>query len=173
MRLAAVASLAGSCGGDAPTAASPVRTVLVTVEAAQIQVGASTHATAQLRDADGHVVLTETPTWTSLTPAVLSVSPTGDVTGLQAGIGTVRAASGSASGTATVTVKNPLAGAIRLSRDTATLFVPGGTVQTLAAVTDDLGQPIANPSIVWTSSDRKSTRLNSSHVSESRMPSSA
>lgn len=150
--VAALVSALGSCASDAPTGASPVRTVVVTVETPQIQVGGTTHAAAQVRDADGHVLPGEALAWTSLTPAVLGVSPTGEVTGLQAGIGTVRATSGAASGTATVTVKNPLAGAIRLSRDTATLFVPGGSLQTVAAVTDERGQPIANPAITWTSS---------------------
>ena len=78
-RVAIVACVVGSCGGDSPTAASPVRTVVVTVEATQILVGASTHATAQLRDADGRPVLSEVAAWSTLTPAVLSVSPTGEI----------------------------------------------------------------------------------------------
>ena len=36
-----------------------------------------------------------------------------------------------------------------------------------------LGAPIGNKDINYTSGDRKSTRLNSSHVCQSRMPSSA
>ena len=60
------------------------------------------------------------------------------------------------------------------------VFKPGDRI-TLKAVSDSHfvivgGEPMDGPRHIWwnfVSSDRKSTRLNSSHVSESRMPSSA
>jgi hypothetical protein len=142
-----------ACGGrDAPTESSPVKSVSITLENAQIFVGATTRATAVLRDVEGNTVSDRLPTWTSLTPSVVTVSATGDITGLQAGTGQVRAASGSASADVTILVRNPLAGTFRLARDTATLVVPGGSVQAIPSVTDEAGRPVTNPNITWASS---------------------
>ena len=114
--------------------------------------GAKARANAVLLDADGKIVTDREAVWTSLTPSIVAVSSVGEITGLQAGTGQVRASSGSVSGLVTIIVKNPLAATIRLARDTATLTFPNGAVQTIPAVTDDFGKPIANPNIVWTSS---------------------
>ena len=83
---------------------------------------------------------------------MLGVTSTGEVTGLQAGIGTVRATAGAVTGDAQIVVRNPSAGSITFSRDTATIAIPGGATQLIATVRDSSGNPIANPSIVWQSS---------------------
>ena len=124
----------------------------VTVDFAQITVGARARANAVLLDASGKVVTDREAVWTSLTPSIVAVSSHGEITGLQAGTGQVRASSGSAGTNITIIVKNPLAATIRLARDTATLAFPNGAVQAIPAVTDDFGKPISNPNVVWTSS---------------------
>jgi hypothetical protein len=147
----ALALAAGCRGGDGPTDGSPVKGVLLTVSQPQILVGTTTQVTAKLVDAEGNEVRDRVPFFASLTPAVVGVSATGEVTGLQPGSGQVRASSGSISSIATIIVRNPVATSIQLSRDSATLAMPGGTFQLIAAVTDELGRSIANPPIVWTS----------------------
>lgn len=144
--------MAACTSPDSPTESSPVKSVTIAVDFTQITVGGKAKATAVLLDASGNPVTDRDATWTSLTPAILSVTTTGDITGMQAGTGQVRASSGSAGSTITIIVINPLAATIRLARDTATLSLPNGSVQAIPAVTDDFGKAITNPNIVWTSS---------------------
>lgn len=153
-RAAVVAALAVvACRGhDSPTESSPVVAVTIAVTQPTILVGNTTTVVATLLDAAGKVVSDRAPVWSSLTPTVVSVMQDGEVTGLQSGTGQVRATSGRASADATVIVNNPTAAAIQLARDTASLFLPGGTVQAIAAVTDAGGKPLSKPTIAWTSS---------------------
>jgi hypothetical protein len=146
--------LAAGChhGTVGPIDVSAVRRVSVSVTPPQLVVGGVTQATAILTDAQGDTVTGLAPVWSSLTPSVVSVTATGAVTGLQAGIGTVRAAAGAVTGDAQVVVRNPSAGSITFSRDTATIALPGGSMQLIATVRDSSGKPIPNPSIVWQSS---------------------
>ena len=157
MRRAALAGLtvllAAACRhADGPGDASAVTKVSVTIPAPQILVGGVTQAVAILLDAEGDTVVDRAAVWSSLTPAVVSVTPAGVVTGLQAGIGTVRASSGLATGDAQVVVKNPSAGSISLSRDAATIAIPGGATQLIATARDTSGRLIPDPTITWASS---------------------
>ena len=152
-RLSLVMLLAAACQHpDGPGDKTTVNKVNVSVPAAQLVVGAVTQATAILLDAQGDTIVGRAPVWSSLTPSVLSVTATGAVTGLQAGLGSVRATSGTASGDVQIGVKNPSAGAITFARDTATISVPGGSTQLIATVRDSTGALIENPAILWASS---------------------
>ncbi len=142
-----------SCADNRPpTEPSPVASISVSVEASQILVGESTRASAVLKDVDGNVVLDRVATWTSVTPALISVGAGGEITGLLAGTAQVRASSGGVSGDAIVIVTNRLAATITLGLDSALITLPGGGVQLIAAVADATGKVIVNPAIVWTSS---------------------
>ncbi len=137
---------------DGPGDGTAVSTVTVTIRAPQLVVGDATIASAILLNAAGDTITDRTPGWSSLTPAVASVTSSGVVTGLQAGLATVRATSGLATGDVQVLVKNPTAGTVTLSRDTATLVLPGGSTQLIATARDTAGKLIQNPVIVWQSS---------------------
>lgn len=151
-RIPALVLVAAACGGmDGPPDASPVRSITVTLTVYQITVGAKSQGIAAMFDAQGVPVMDRTPTWTSLSPNVASVSAGGLITGLQAGLATVRATSGNVSGEAQVLITNPRAGSITLSRDTATVFIPSGSVQLIAVVKDSGGNLITNPTIFWQS----------------------
>ena len=128
-----------------------MRNVTIVLATTQLLVGATTQATARLTDVGGVLITDRTPTWSSLTPTVLSVSATGLVTALQAGTGTVRAAAGSIVSDAQIVVTNPLASSIAISRDTATVLLPGGAVQLIAIVRDAAGNVISTPTILWQS----------------------
>ena len=143
---------AAACGGEAPIAVSPIKSVTVVLALSQITVGSTAQATATLVDAKGLPVTDRPPTWSSLTPSVVSVSAAGLVTGLQAGAASVRATSGSVSGDASIVVVNPVAASISLSVVSDTLFVPRGALQVIAAVKDANGQSIQSPTIFWQSS---------------------
>ncbi len=153
-------AVAACRGREAPTETSPVAEVDISVAQAQIYVGGTTRVSAVLRDAEGKVVADRDPVFTSLTPTILSVTQAGEVKGLQAGVGQVRAASGRALSEATITVVRQVAASIALARDTATLLLPGGSVQAIAAVTDSMGNPIVQPAIAWASSAPAVARVN-------------
>jgi hypothetical protein len=153
-RAALIGLFAAAChhGTEPPGDGSAISKVTVSVAPPQLIVGGVTQATAVLIDANGDTVVGRTPVWSSLSPAVVSITATGVVTGLQAGIGTVRATAGLATGDAQIVVKNPAAGSITFSRDTATLVLPGGSTQLIATVRDSSGNLIPNPTLVWQSS---------------------
>ena len=145
--------VATACGGvDGPKVAPSVKTIAVTLSVYQILVGATAQGRAAMFDAQGSPVLDRVPVWSSATPGVVGVSATGVVTGLEPGIGTVRATSGAVVGEAQVVVSSQRAGSIKLSLDSATVFIPTGSVQLVATVKDSLGDDIANPIITWASS---------------------
>lgn len=152
--LALGALLAVAChhGTDEPGDASAVSRVNVSLSASQLVVGNAAQAFATLLDAAGDTLTDRALAWTSLTPTVVSVTAAGVVTGLQAGFGTIRAASGAAAGELQVVVKNPSAGSITFSRDTATIAIPGGSTQLIATARDTTGRVIPNPTILWQSS---------------------
>ena len=151
--VAALAAAQWACRDAAgPPDGSPVKSITIVAQSTEIFVGATTRLVATLRDADGNQVHDRPPAWMTLAPAVLSVSQSGDVTGLQVGTGQIRASSGVAGSEITITVRNPPARLVKLSLNAATLTVPAGSVQLLATVTGDGGQAIANPVIIWTSS---------------------
>jgi uncharacterized protein YjdB len=137
---------------DGPGDASAVSTVNVSVRTPQLIVGSATVASAILLNSQGDTITDRLPGWASLTPTVVSVTTTGVVTGLQAGLGTVRATSGAVTGDVQIIVRNPSAGVVTLSRDTATIALPGGSAQLIATARDTAGRLIQNPVITWQSS---------------------
>jgi len=159
--LGALLAVACHHGTDGPGDKTAVSKVNVTVPAPQLTVGGVMQARAVLLDALGDTVIDRTPLWSSLTPSVLGVSATGVVTALQAGIGTVRATSGTATGDVQILVKNPSAGSITFSKDTATIALPGGSTQLIVTVRDTRGQLIQNPVVVWQSQSPLIAAVNS------------
>jgi hypothetical protein len=151
LRIAFLLFLAACSGKGADAGVDSVASVTVSVSAPQILVGATSIATAVLKDASGVQLTDRQPVWTSQSPQVLTVSATGVVTAIGPGQGTVRATSGSAFGEATVLVTNPLASSITLSRDTANISLPGGSSQIIPTVKDFAGNVLVNPTIFWSS----------------------
>ncbi len=151
MALGALLAVACQHGTDGPGDTTAVSRVNVTLAAAQLTVGGVMQASAVLLDAHGDTIIDRSPLWSSLTPSVLSVSATGVVTALQAGIGTVRASSGTVTGDAQILVRNPSAGSIRFSKDLVAIALPGGSTQLIVTVRDTSGQLIQNPVVAWQS----------------------
>src|SRR3989441_1089055 len=87
----------------------PVATVTVSPAAASVAVGATLPLTATLRDSAGNVLSGRSVSWTSSTPALATVAPTGFVTGVAVGAATITATSAGKSGTAALTVTLPSA----------------------------------------------------------------
>ena len=99
-----------ACGDDQPLdPTAPIATVTVTADTSVLAPGESTQLVATASRADGQVVSDAAFTWLSEAPGVATVSATGQVTALGAGIAVLAATSGSVTGTVTITVRVPVA----------------------------------------------------------------
>ena len=93
-------------------------------------------------------------TWSSGTPNVASISTAGLVTGVSPGTSTITGASGTVSGTATITVALQNVTAITVSPTTATIKSNGGTQNFTAKATIAGGSPVdVTATATWTATD--------------------
>jgi uncharacterized membrane protein len=100
--------------------------ISVTPASASVAVGAHQQFTATGNYSDGsHQDLTNSATWTSSSPSIATISTGGLATGVAAGTTTIKAASGSIHGTASLTVTN--AGTFSISASPGSLNIPQGT----------------------------------------------
>ena len=141
--------MATACGGNDLPGPPVVKNLIVEPASATITVGATTQVTAIATDNDGLVIPGARVTWTSVTPAILSVSGVGVVTGLQAGQGTVRGASGGKTADVTIEVTRPIVATLAFDRDSAILTIPGGTLTLVPVAKDSAGRAIPNPTVFF------------------------
>ncbi len=140
---------------DHPAPAPVLTTITVTPSTASLQVSGTQTFTAAAKDQNGNPVSTSI-TWSSSNTAVGTINSAGAFTALAAGSTTIRATSGTVSGTASVTVTAPPPPApflttITVSPLTASLVV-GNTQLFAAAAKDQNGNPIS-ATITWSSSN--------------------
>ncbi|MHB0963943.1 MAG: Ig-like domain-containing protein [Gemmatimonadaceae bacterium] len=148
--LAAGVFLTMACGpGESPP--PNVKDVSVSASATTLVVGATTQLTAHVTGADGQPVEHPIVTWSSVTPAVVSVSAGGIVTALQAGQGTVRASSGGRSGEISLTITSPPVATATFDRDSVVLTLPGGSVTPTLTANDAAGRVIPNATFFFSS----------------------
>jgi uncharacterized protein YjdB len=140
---------------DLTIAPAPVATVNVSLASASIQEGATTQATAELRDARGNVVTGRTVVWSSGTPGVATVNATtGLVTAVAIGTASITATSEGITGSATVTVTAPPpapVASVTLSTPDSSLF-QFDTVQVTAVLRDAANNVLTGRTITWSSS---------------------
>ena len=160
LSIAGIAALA-ACGGGSeskPTPVTPtvpvVTSVTISPGVAQVEVGATTTITAEVRDQNGALMSGKTPTWTSSNPAIATIDANGVLTGV---------APGSVSLTATVEGKNgaSIANVIPLAVTSVSITLPGGPLlpgQTSALVLtlkDRNGGVLTGRFVTWTSSNTR------------------
>lgn len=127
----------------------PVAEVVLAPDTATVDRGATVQLTATVYDADGNV-LSEPVTFASSDPAVATVSEEGLVTTLGVGTVTITATSDVFSGTASITVLEPVA---TVELQTGTLLIEvGDTVQFSATPKDGNGHALNRP-VTWGSSN--------------------
>ncbi len=155
-----------TCGKDSPTkpqAPDPpqppppavleaTRIVITMSSVTMSAIGETVHLTARVFDQNSNVMSDASVTWQSSDTVVATVSAQGLVTAVGNGRVTITARSGNASATADVTVSQS-AGSIAIEPVSATLMSLGETVQLTAIVLDGNGQPVADASVTWQSSD--------------------
>ena len=126
-----------ACGGsDTGNNVNPrpgtVSTVRIAPSSATVDTGATFQLAATALDASGTALTGRTFTWTSLTPAVATISAAGLVSGVTAGTVTVSASADGVTGTATVAVNVPVAARC----DASTPIALGQSVTGALAATD-------------------------------------
>src|ERR1700694_871764 len=122
------------CGGGGGVAGPPpVAGVSVSIAQPSIVIGATTNATATLRDAGGSVLTGRPITWSSDNTGVATVSATGVVAGVAPGTANIIAASEGQSGSAMVTVTVPPVATVTVSLASSTIAI-GTTTQATATV---------------------------------------
>jgi uncharacterized protein YjdB len=152
---AGTAVITATAGGQSATASItvqvPVAAVEVTPATATIGTGETVQLTAALEDASGNPLTGRTVTWSSSNDGVATVNATGLVTGVAAGPATITATSEGVSGSASITVQEPVASVdVTPAIDTVRA---GTTLQLTATPRDAGGNPLTGRTITWSTSD--------------------
>jgi len=122
-------------------------------------VGATLQLTASAKDANGGTV-SVTPTWTSSSSEVATVTSGGLVTAVANGTATITGAAAGASGSAALTVLQTASSIVVTPGES--ILQTGKTQQLAAEVKDSGGTTLATPSLTWTSSDDALATVNQS-----------
>lgn len=160
---------------DSATAPAPVLTAMtVQLASSQVQVSATTAATALGVDQNGNAIATGPVTWVSSTPSVATVDANGLVTAVGPGNSDITATAGGISAEARIRVTQPLP---QLAAITVTLsatpVTQGATASATAAGLDQYGFefPPELP-IAWTSSDERVATVDSTGMITALSPGS-
>ena len=141
--------------GSAPVAVTtnvPVASIAVSTVTNPIAVGATSQASAIVRDASGSVLTGRVVTWTSSRPSIATVTAAGLIQGVAPGTDTIAATSEGKTATLLLTVlSDPSAvGSITVSASTNALML-NGQAQVTAVIRDAAGN-VSSVQPVWTSS---------------------
>ena len=150
---ATITASAGEASGSAVvTVMQVVASVEVTPASSELAVGSTAQLTAEGFDENANAVEDAQFSWASSDAAVASVDVSGLVTGIDEGETTITASADGASGTAVVTVIQPLA-SVEVTPSEVGLSALGATVQLTAEGFDDDGNAVEGVRFSWKSSD--------------------
>jgi uncharacterized protein YjdB len=141
------------------TTSISVASVSVELAASSLGIGQTTQATATTRDSSNNVLTDRTVVWSSSNNSVATVSPTGAVAAIAAGVAEIMATSEGKSGQAAITVNAtppppppvPVA-TISVSPASASVQV-GNTVQLSATTMDSSGNVLTGRAVTWASAN--------------------
>ena len=143
--------LVGCTSSTAPTTKT-LSSIQVAPATASISVGSNQPYTATGTYSDNSTQdLTSTVTWSSSTAGVATINASGTATGVAAGMTTITAVSGSVTGTATLTVTNPLK-SIAVTPATASIVLGGSQQYKATGTFADNSQQDITASVTWSSS---------------------
>jgi uncharacterized protein YjdB len=152
----------GKSGGAQLTATpAPVGSVVVSPSTVTSASGQSVTFSATVRDTTGGIVTDRAVAWSSSDSRVATVTPTGVVTALGTGTGTIVATSGLVSGSGKITVTPGAAATVTLSPETVSIK-DDESVQLTATAKDAQGNDITGRTFTWTTSDGNTASVSSS-----------
>ena len=149
-----------SCGGEQPTALppptpAPLRPASISVtpeETTLTALGDTVRLRAEVRDQNGQVITGATAEWSSADSSVATIDQSGLVTATANGRTTITARAASASGTASVSVRQR-ASVVSIAPDSLDFAEIGDTATVMAVVSDANGHPIQDAEVQWSSAD--------------------
>ena len=156
---ASVLTVIGACVQPSGPLAAPnliptgpgVSSVRISLAQPTLAMGQTTQATVVATSADGSVVAGHAD-YTSQNPSIATVSASGVVTALTAGVSTIQATVSSQAGSATLTVQptiSPVA-IVAVTLDSSSLTI-GHSAKASATATDSAGNQVSGLTITWAS----------------------
>jgi uncharacterized protein YjdB len=142
--------------GSETVGTAPVATVTVNFSNTTLSPGQTTQATAVARDASGNVLTGRSVSWSSLNPNIATVSTSGVVTAVAAGVASIQATVETKIGLASVTVASaalavPVPVATVTVTVTSTTLTVGQTTQAAATARDASGNVLTGRVVTWSS----------------------
>lgn len=159
--MAVVLCLVVNCGDDAPGVIAPAPSAVmvaatITLEPASVTLHAlsdTIRLAATILDGSGAAMAGAPIAYTSTDASVARVDASGLVTAAGNGSAVVTAASGAATGVATVTVEQ-MVGVVRVAPDSATLVAIGDTLRLKAEALDSMGRAVPGTHVFeWSGGD--------------------
>ena len=150
---ATVASRFDTASVTVQSVAPTVAVVAVALDSTSLTVGHGAKASAVAKDAAGNVITGQAVTWTSLSPAIATVSSTGAVMAVAPGSATIKGTISGISGSASITVvqvaPSPVV-TVAVAIDSSTLAV-GHSAQASATPKDAAGNTVVGQTVTWAS----------------------
>ncbi|MEO7454621.1 MAG: Ig-like domain-containing protein [Gemmatimonadaceae bacterium] len=150
-----------ACGGGEGTKPPPVdnspvvTTIAVTPSATQVELGATTTLSAQVKDQNGVVMSSKVVTWSSATPSIVTVDASSGVArGVAVGTANISASVDGKSGVAFVNVQPLAVTSVAIAAPSAAV-VAGTPLVLTAALKDRNGGDLAGRFVGWTSSNTR------------------
>ncbi len=154
--VAGVVLAAAACGGGSQTSSTKSAPVLasiaIAVSPASIRVSQTASATATGVDQNGAPITLGTVAWSVSNPAIASISGSGTIVGVSAGVVTVLASSGNRSGQAAFTITAPVMVASVAITPSSARLTAGQSQQLSAVVTDSANNVVSGQTVSWSTS---------------------
>ena len=149
---ATITATAGGASGTATvTVEQTVSAVAVAPAADTLVAGDTLRLAAEAADANGHAVTGAEFDWASGDTAIALVDAMGLVTGAGAGEVEITATSAGVTGRAALVVAAPAPTTVAVTPDALVFTALGDTLRLKAEVRDQLGRPVEDEPVVWTS----------------------
>lgn len=164
----AVAAAAAGCGGaNGVASTTEVASVQISPPSASLKIGGTLQLAAAALTAGGEQISGAIVAFSSSDASVATSTTGGLVSAIAPGTATITARSGSAAGSATVTVLPPEPASLQLSVDSVDMAASASTAVT-TTVKDASGAVLPNVSVTYTSSDTSVFTVNSTGVISAR-----
>ncbi|MGH7710934.1 MAG: Ig-like domain-containing protein [Gemmatimonadaceae bacterium] len=146
------ATVEGKVGTATWKVITAVDRVAIAPLTADIPLGSSRQLAANVLDQAGNAISGRPITWSSSNATVATVSVSGVVSAVALGSATITAAVEGKTGSATITVVDPVA-SVRISPQGPLVLRVGGTVQLTATPLSATGQPLTGRTVTWFSTN--------------------